>query len=117
MRIPIKTNQGKYFKQVLELMSAIPPISNLSNREKELLAIMLQINWRTHNLGDDERLYMVTGKYMRERAMNELGVKPHTVRTLLSNLKKKGFFNEKGLAQWLNNIEYGKDIVFNFKEV
>ena len=117
MRIPIKTNQSKYFKQVLELMSAIPPISTLSNREKELLAIMLLINWRAHNLGDDERAYMVTGKYMREKAINELNIKPHTVRTLLSNLKKKGFFDSKGLAKWLNNIEYGKDIVFNFKEV
>ena len=116
MIIKVKTNKDVYFRQMLELISSIPPVNGLSNREKELLSIMMRFNWKNRDLNGIEKEEAVTGKAMRHIAAEEIGIKVHTVRTLLSSLKRKGFIDEKGLAPWLGKFKYGENFEFKFKE-
>lgn len=114
MVIKIRTNEDIYFRQLLELVSSMKPLSSLTNREKELLSIMLRMNWKYKDLPDKDRKIFITGSRLREIAEEELDVKDHSIRTLIHMLKKKGFIVDGDLSTLLKNLKFGEDCTFKF---
>ena len=45
MRLTIATDERKFFRQFLEILSSIPPLNKLRNRELDILAAMMYYNY------------------------------------------------------------------------
>ena len=44
MKLTIETNEKKFFRQLLEILSSIPPLNKLRPKELDLLAIIMYYN-------------------------------------------------------------------------
>ncbi len=115
MVVKVNTDEDVYFRQLLEILSSLPPIKDLSNREKDILSIILRYNWKYREFPEEEKKKIMFGRLMRDTAAKELSIKPHTVRTVLGSLKRKSFIEEDDIANWLKKFNYGDSFEFKFK--
>ena len=71
-KIPIKTNNIKFYRQFLELIKSLPPINKLRPKEMDVLAEIMYENGKLKNIEDDYRYTLIFSTKNR-REMRKIG--------------------------------------------
>jgi len=117
-QIPIKTNEDKFFRQFLELIRSIPPVSKLRPKELDVLAEIMFQNDKYSDLEDNIRRKMVFDTKTRKEMMLKVGITADSFNNNLSILRKhKLLTKENTLVPFLDTVRYkdGYKLEFNFK--
>ena len=117
-QIPIKTNKDKFFRQFLELIRSIPPVSKLRPKELDVLAEIMYQNDKYSDLEDNIKQKMVFDTSTRKEMMLNVGITADSFNNNLSILRKhKLLSKENKLSPFLNNVLYkdGYKLEFTFK--
>lgn len=119
-KIPIKTNKDKFFRQFLELIRSIPPISTLRPKELDVLAEIMYQNDKYGDLDKTVRHKMVFDTATRREMMLKVGISADSFNNNLSILRKRKLLTKDNkLIPFLDTVRYNKDykLEFNFKEI
>lgn len=114
MKITIPTNAGKYFGQVLEILSTVPPFSTLTKRERDIYAEFLRINMEMKDLPVEERASNLFSAENKENIRLALNISKANVHMAMYNLRKKGFITYGYFARGFE-MTPSRSIVFEFK--
>jgi hypothetical protein len=117
MKLPIVTNERKFFRQVLELLRGIPPLDKLRNKELDLLAGIMFYNYLYRNLGEDIRWRVINNKTTKKELREYLGMGEDVYNNNISIIRKTGLVDSAGrLSKALQIIpESTFKIEFEFK--
>lgn len=117
--IVIRTDEDKFFKQILKILHGMPPMNKLRPKQLEVLGEILyqQNKYKAIDEKDRNNLIFSTGgrKEMRER----LGMDINVFNNNISMLKKNGMLNEdNSLKKFFSNIVFDGmfNLTFMFKE-
>lgn len=114
MVITIETNKEKYFRQVLELLAPVPPYSQLTKRERDVLSSMVL------------RFYSSDAKSLRERfeevfspdAKEDMRIKCDMSKAVLDNylsaLRRKQFITYDKICE-ISLVKPDEYLVYKFK--
>lgn len=116
-RIPIKTTESKFFRQLLELFR-IPPFNKLRSRELDVLGQILYQNNKYKSISTITRPLVVFSKEVRKEMRDTLEVSEDIFNNNLSGLRKHKLITEDNkLIPFLETLYFEKDfkLEFNFK--
>lgn len=116
MRIKIPTDKKRYFGQVLEILSSVPPFSSLTRREKTIYAALLFENFENRKLPYNERRDIVFSPDTFEKIRFDLGVSKATIHVTMSSLRKKGICTYDYFCKGFD-IMPSTEIIYKFVEV
>lgn len=88
MNIPVTTNENKFHRQVLEILRTFPPISNLRNRELDLLAEIMKQYQLYKNLDKVARKEVVFSTSNRQNIRKILNISAPNMNSYLYRLRK-----------------------------
>jgi len=98
MELKIKTDQKKYFRQLLEVLAFAPKFCELSQRERDLFAEILRVNWSYKTLSKEDRWTLITSSDSREKMRLVIGVSKEGLNNLYTSLRRKGFVTFSGIV-------------------
>lgn len=119
-RIPIKTNEDKFFRQFLELIRSISPINKLRPKELDVLAEIMYQNNKYSDLEPNIKNTMVFNTNTRKEMRLKIGITEESFNNNLSILRRHGLLSKDNkLIPFLDTVTYkdGYKLEFNFKEV
>lgn len=96
MKLNITTDERKFFRQVLELLSSIPPLEQLRGRELDLLSGLMYYNYLYRNLGEDIRWRVINNKATRKELRDMLGMSEDVFNNNMSIIRKTGLLDKSG---------------------
>lgn len=96
MKLNITTDERKFFRQVLELLSSIPPLEKLRGRELDLLAGLMYYNYLYRNLGDDIRWRVINNKSTKKELRDMLEMGEDVFNNNMSIIRKTGLIDKAG---------------------
>lgn len=108
-----------YYRVVLELMSFIPPYSDMRPRQKDVLAELLKRNESYSSYPDRERSKLIFDGDTWKEIANKLNTSVDVVTNVLSELRKNEFITVENGYECLNSkyVLPRVDIIgFNFIE-
>ena len=117
MILTIETSKRKYFRQMLELLKSIPPISNLTKANIDVLAELLYYNYMYKNIDIVIRHKILFDYETKVKIREFLNINAASLDNIFTSLRKKGFINSRGLVSDLG-IDPDKrdiDLLFKFK--
>lgn len=115
MVISVPTNKRKFFRQALEILKPIPPISYLTKGKLDFVAELLYLNYEYRSIEKtlrDKILFEYSTKHdIRER----LGVSEAVFNNMLHSLRKIGIIVGNSLATDFGINPDNNSITFSFK--
>ena len=114
MKIPIKSNEQKYFRQVLEFLSPLTPFDQITTREKDVLAMLLYHNYRLGDLPKEERDALVFSKATREKIRKSLIITKPSFDNQLAALRRKGFITYSSIVPKFEIKNIDSELVLSF---
>jgi len=94
MEVKLKVSNNKKFRTLVEIMSTIPPYSNLRSREKDVLASLYELNYLYTNLPLEQREMLIFNKSHRHGIAATIGISPDSFYNLTMDLRKKGLLGK-----------------------
>jgi DNA-binding MarR family transcriptional regulator len=119
-KIPIKTNNRKFYRQFLELIKSLPPINKLRPKEMDVLAEIMYENGKLKNIEDDYRYTLIFSTKNRREMRNLIGISEDSYNNNLSILRKHGLITKDNkLNKFLSTVMFQDNfsLEFLFKEV
>jgi DNA-binding MarR family transcriptional regulator len=87
MQIPLKVSKKDYFRMVLTLLN---PILKLTDREIQLVAILVALQYNNRNLDEEVLSTMMFSTKVRKLICERLGMTDANLSTHMNSLRKKG---------------------------
>lgn len=116
MKLNINTTSKKAYRQVLEIVRSIPPLTSLRNRELDLLAILMYYNAKYRDVQQDLRLRIILDTSTKRDMQKEIKMSEDAFNNNLSLMRRSGVLNKDGslpsFLQIMINDKY--EILFNF---
>jgi isocitrate dehydrogenase kinase/phosphatase len=116
-KIPIKTSEDKFFRQILELFRSLPPFNKLKPRELDILAQLLHYNNMNRDVDVKIRHVVVFSTELRKEMRENLGISVEVFNNNLSGLKKHKLITaDNKLVPFLETLYFDKNfkLEFNF---
>ena len=116
MKLTITTDDRKFFRQILEVLSSFPPLDKLRNKELDLLAGVMYYNYLYRNLDDEIRWRVINNRSTKKELREFLDMGEDVYNNNMSIIRKTGLIDGAGrLATMLQIIPGDKyKIEFNF---
>lgn len=113
--IPIKTNNDKFYRQFLEVLRSVPPISKLRPKELDVLSELL----RQHNLlkdyPEEHRNSIVLSMESKKEIREKIGISADSFNNNMSMLRKyKILDSDNRLNKFFNGIDFNGKFELNF---
>lgn len=108
------TTKEEYFQYLLEILSSFNPIKLLSNKEKDLLVILLVENDNYKNLSPIDKSIIILSENKRSSICDKLGCDRQVLSNLLLSLKKKGILLKDGFLAESLNLYYYEELSISF---
>ena len=120
MRLVIATDEKKFFRQFLEILRSIPPLTQLRNRELDILAAMMYYNYLYKDLDDDIRGRVLNSKATKKDVREMLGMSQDVYNNNMSIIRRTGLIEKSGrLADALQvfpGVNYKMEFHFNIEK-
>ncbi len=114
----VQDNSFLYYRRILEILGAIPPVSNLMPSEKDLLAHIMVARSEHPNLTENEKTLLIFSKDGKDKLGVKVGYKRQGVENMLSSLRKKGVLNDSSTDEpntVIKSLRFdGKEVAINF---
>ena len=91
MRLILKTDKRRYFRQVLELLSPVPPFSTITSKERSVLGEFMYLNWSYRELSSEDKKKILFSTQNKEAIRFTLNMSKEALNVTLYVLRKKGF--------------------------
>jgi len=114
MKIPVKSNEKKYFRQVLEFLSPLAPFSTISGREKDVLSQLLYFNWTVIDLPKEDRDAYVFSKAVKEKMRKDLNISKPSFDNQMAALRRKSFITYNSIVPKFEIKNLDTELVFKF---
>ena len=117
-KIPIKTTEEKFYRQLLELLRCIPPFNKLRPKELDVLGEILHQNNRYKNIPSKQRTIVVFSTDTRKEMRTNLDMTVDIFNNNLSGLRKHKILGEDNrLIKFLETLYFDTEysLEFNFK--
>jgi len=114
MKLQINSNQFKYFRQVLELLSPFAPFNTISGREKDVLSQLLTYNWTVIDLTKEERDSYVFSKAAKEKMRKTLNISKPSFDNQMAALRRKGFITYDAIVA-KHEMRMDTELTFTFQ--
>lgn len=116
VNIPIN---GDYWRRLIDLFDFSTPYGLLDGREKDLLAGLLELNWRYKDIPKKEKFMLVLGASARKEICGKYGMSMEVLNNKLSSLRRKGVILDDNGMQYIpdkivNNMQLFDSITFKF---
>lgn len=119
MKLTIATDEKRFFRQALEILSGFPPLDTLRNRELDLLAAVMYYNYIYRNLDEDIRWRVINNKTTKKELRELIDMNEDVYNNNMSIIKKTGVIDKSGrLATMLQIIPgevYKIEFTFNIE--
>lgn len=96
MRLTIETNEKKFFRQLLEILSSIPPLNKLRPKELDLLAIIMYYNNIYKDLDPLLRQRVLNSKATKKEIREIAGMNENVFNTNIFILRKNNLVSKSG---------------------
>jgi DNA-binding MarR family transcriptional regulator len=88
MKIPLKTSNKRFYRQVLEVLRSFPPINKLRPKELDLLAEFMKQNAELSFLSKNKRRAILFSTENRRQIQENLNMTQATFNNNLSGLRR-----------------------------
>ena len=96
MKLTIETNEKKFFRQLLEILSSIPPLNKLRPKELDLLAIIMYYNNIYKDLDPLLRQRVLNSKATKKEIRDIAGMNENVFNTNIFILRKNNLVSKSG---------------------
>lgn len=96
MKLTIETNEKKFFRQLLEILSSIPPLNKLRPKELDLLAIIMYYNNIYKDLDPLLRQRVLNSKATKKEIREIAGMNENVFNTNIFILRKNNLVSKSG---------------------
>jgi len=96
MKLTIETNEKKFFRQLLEILSSIPPLNKLRPKELDLLAIIMYYNNIYKDLDPSLRQRVLNSKATKKEIREIAGMNENVFNTNIFILRKNNLVSKSG---------------------
>lgn len=111
LKIPIKG--ADRFVLMLTLFTPFKPYSLLNNRERQVLAELLYIDYELKKLDEGKRDRLIFDYDTRREISQKLDITTNSVYNIMSSLKKKGLITKNSLGR---KLKYTDEIKIKFTD-
>ena len=111
MELTIPVRGADRFYLMLNLFSTFKPYSLLNNREKQVLAELLYVDFELQPLEERRRNKLIFDYDTRREIGQKLSISTNSIYNIMSSLKKKGFIGENTLK---HRFDYTDEIKIQF---
>lgn len=117
MKLNLNTNSKLFYRQLLELLRAIPPLDKLRSRELDVVAAFMYFNNRYKNIEDSIKWRIINDTSTRKEMQEMIGMSEDIFNNNLSIVRKAGLINKEGVLKDFLRIYPGLTykVEFNFK--
>lgn len=110
--IPVKTTIDKFFREYLEIIN---PLVKLTNREKDVLAELLLLNYKYKHLESDIRSKIIFDYDSRMLVASKLNMSEASLNNNISYLRKRGIISNWEISPiFVVYPDENYNVVFNF---
>lgn len=117
MVLEIKTNPELYFRQLLEILSIMPPFKSLRPRQKEVLA---EIYYQTHKLTKENPVTagrLLSDYKTKEDIAEKLNISKANLYNIYKELRQTGLLVKDEInSKYRYEYMYYPEFTFRFKE-
>lgn len=114
--IKINTTEQKFFRQLLEVLKGVPPISKLNKREIDTMSELMTLNNKYASFDKDIRAEMILSKTSRLDIQKRLNMTAGGLNNNLSILRKHKLLTVgNNLAPFFDTIVFNDKFELNFK--
>ncbi len=96
MKLTVETTERKFFRQLLEILSSIPPLNKLRPKELDLLAILMYYNNVYKDLDPLLRQRLLNSKVTKKEIRDTTGMNENVFNTNLFILRKNNLISKSG---------------------
>jgi len=117
--IPIPVNKENFYRRVLEVVKAMPPINKLRPKELAVLAELMRLNDELRHLDTVHRYMIINSTETRKKIRTKLDMPEASFNNNISILRKYKILTKSNkLNPFFEDIEYseGFRLGFLFKE-
>lgn len=116
MRLNIDTTQKKVYRQVLEIIRSIPPLTKLRNRELDVLSILMYYNYKYRNVEEDIRWRVILDPSTKREMQKEIHMSEDAFNNNFSLIRKSGLIDKDNRIPKFLQLMIGDkyDVRFNF---
>ena len=107
MNITISTDERKFFKQLVDLMSSFSPLRNIRRREKllDLVATIMHHNYEYKTIPKEKRDFILFSRNNRKDMAKQTGLTESGFNNALSDLRKHNIITQDNhLSKFLDVI-------------
>ena len=115
MKIPLKTNKDRFYREVLEILKSFPPINKLRPKELDLLAEFMMQNAENKDLPPNKRRIILFSTENRKMIQDKLGMSQAVFNNNLFGLRKYGLITKDNDLLPLLDIPDQKDFSIEIK--
>ena len=115
MAITLTTTKEKRFRTLLEIYSVVSPYSKLRPREKDVLAVLYELNYKYSHLPIEQRELLIFHKSSRKQVAEASGMTIVVFYNIVKDLTKKGILGKDCFIQKfiINNTD---EVVYKLQE-
>ncbi len=114
-KIPIKTNNRKFYRQFLELIKSLPPINKLRPKEMDVLANIMYENGQMGDMNDDDKYTIIFSTKKRKLIRELIGISEDSYNNNLSILRKHGLITKDNqLNKFLGTVIFKNNFSLEF---
>jgi len=94
MKIPLRTNRNRFYREVLEVLKSFPPINKLRPKELDLLAEFMKQNAENKDIPPNKRRIILFSTENRKVIQDKLGMSQAVFNNNLFGLRKYGLITK-----------------------
>jgi hypothetical protein len=118
-RIPIKTTNEKFFRQFLEILRSVPPISKLRPKELDVFAELLYQFKKYKDYPESHQIDVIFGQSTRKEMREKIGIGVDSFNNNVSILRRHKLLTDGNrLHPFFHNIVFDNkfELTFVFTE-
>lgn len=114
-KIPIITNNRKFYRQFLELIKSLPPINKLRPKEMDVLAEIMYENGKLKSIDEESRYIIIFSTKNRKEMRKLIGISEDSYNNNLSILRKHGLITKDNqLNKFLSTVMFTDNFSLEF---
>ena len=91
--IKVQIPKDKYFKMVLEILSPLKPYSSLTKMEREVLSILLELNYLHKDIAYEDRMKIIFNYETRRSIAERMKISVYNLNNLYKELREHKFID------------------------
>lgn len=115
MKIPLRTTEDRFYRQVLEVLKSFPPINKLRPKELDLLAEFMKQNADNRALSKGQRRIILFSTENRRLIQDKLEMSQASFNNNLSVLRKYGLITKDNDILSLLDVDYSNKFSIEIK--